>query len=111
MNLKDPAMFDVVRLSRPVGRRGACLPEDVLPLKLALHRLGHYAPDPTTGWHPRFDGPLAVAIESFQRAEGLPHDGDCRPDGETLTRLNLRLGGGRPAVIESDGIAAFAEAA
>lgn len=104
-------MFDVVRLSRPVGREGACLPEDVLPLKLALHRLGFYAPEPTAGWHPRFDGALAAAIAAFQRAEGLDADGDCRPDGETLLRLNMRLGGGRPAVIETDGTAAFAEAA
>ena len=104
-------MFDVVRLSRPVGHRGVCLPEDVLPLKLALHRLGYYKPEATTGWHPRFDGPLASAIESFQRAEGLSLDGDCRPDGETLSRLNQRLGGGRPAVVATDGIAAFAQAA
>ena len=55
--------------------------------------------------------PTIEKIEAFQDAEGLASDGDCRPDGETLSRLNQRLGGGRPAVIAIDGAAAFAQAA
>ena len=73
-------------------------PDDVLSVKNALNKTGHYE-IPEYGLTPYHDRDLFKAIKSYQTDWGLTVDGIMHPNGETITSLKDNPGVKTPRFI------------
>ena len=83
-------MLGPFKLKRPIAADRALDPADTLKTKIALARLGYYAP-PRHGFTEFPDVALIAAIKRFQKDNSLPADGVIRPGGATERELRGRL--------------------
>jgi len=75
-------MYSLLNLRKTVGPSYNVDPEDVLTLKKALNKTGHYKM-PDFGLAPYPDTPLMKGIKSFQKDTGLKQDSIVKPGGPT----------------------------
>ena len=82
-----------LNLEKSLAPDAAASEGDVRAVKLALHRLGVYTPDPHVGMSDMADGRLFDSIRTFQKAQGLVPSGRMRAgrDDLTLARMNKEL--------------------
>jgi len=79
-------MYSLLNLRKTVGPSYNVDPEDVLTLKKALNKTGHYKM-PDFGLTPYPDTPLMKGIKSFQKDTGLKQDSTVKPGGPTEKML------------------------
>ncbi len=77
-----------IELNRPFGSNSRVAETDVRVMKIALNRLGFYAPHPDAGINDIPDRPLFAALKNFQAARGLRATGEARPGDATMEALN-----------------------
>jgi hypothetical protein len=78
-----------IRLNRTLREDGFTDPNDVLAIKEAFYKTGHYN-TPDYGITPYPDRSLFQAIRAYQKDKNLRVDGVMYPDGPTLKSLNQK---------------------
>lgn len=76
-----------ISIKQTLSPDGKADPQDILAVKKALVRTGHYE-IPDYGLTPYPDKHLFNAIKSYQKSAGLKVDGIMKPQGETIRHLN-----------------------
>lgn len=82
-----------IELSDEIGNGRVNREEDVTGVKQALGALGLYRYDRTADPSPFIDRAMLDGIKAFQAGNGLNVDGLMQPGGETVTAMNVALGG------------------
>ncbi len=84
-------MFDFLKLKNSIASNSGVNQDDVIPTKTALKNLGYYK-EPDWGMDNIPTQSMIDGIKNFQKDNNLMVDGIMKPDGETINKINEKLG-------------------